>query len=78
LAKGVHDERYRALISRLADRRRELGLSQEMVARLLGRRQQYVSKYESYERRLDVVEFADAARALQISPSHLLDMIYAL
>ncbi len=75
MAKGVHDDRYRLLISQLAARRRELGLSQEAVASLLRRRQQYVSKYESFERRLDVVEFADAARVLSLEAAELLAAI---
>lgn len=40
--------------------------------RSVGKRQQFVSKYESGERRLDVVEFVDAARALRIDWVQLL------
>ena len=71
MAKGVHDKRYRSLISQLADRRVQLGLSQSEIAAALGRRQQYVSKYESFERRLDVIEFAEAARALDLDPGSM-------
>jgi transcriptional regulator with XRE-family HTH domain len=39
------------------------------VARRLGKPQSYVSKYESGERRLDVVEFMDVAHALEIDPA---------
>lgn len=66
LAKGFHDQRYRDLIGKLADRRRDLGLSQAEMATRLGRHQQFVSRYETGERRLDVVEFIDIARSLQL------------
>ena len=62
MAKG--DPRYRAAIQRLADARRQAKLSQEELAEKLGRRQQYVSKYETGERRLDLIEYIDAAKAL--------------
>lgn len=64
MAGGVHDERYQALIQQLKNARTALGLSQEEVARGLGKRQQFVSKYESGERRLDVLEFMDVAHQL--------------
>jgi transcriptional regulator with XRE-family HTH domain len=47
-------------------------MTQEELARRLNRPQSYISKYESGERRLDVIELLDVARALQISPASLL------
>lgn len=65
-AKGTkaHDPRYRDLIDILVEARKEKGLSQDALAKLLGRHQQFVSRYETSERRLDIVEFIDIARAL--------------
>lgn len=71
LAKGFHDQRYRDLIEVLVSRRRTLRLSQEEVAKRLGRHQQFVSRYELGERRLDVVEFADVAHGLGLVPADL-------
>lgn len=67
--KGFGDERYRALISLLNDARKKAGLSQEALAQQLGRHQQFVSRYETGERRLDVVEFCDVARTLGLDPA---------
>lgn len=75
MAKGIHEERYRRLIARLAEQRKVLGMSQELVAQRLGRRQQFVSKYESGERRLDVIEFVDVAGALDLDAIELLRSI---
>lgn len=72
--KGFHDERYRALISQLVDARKAAGLSQDALAEMLGRHQQFVSRYEIGERRLDVVEFIDIARTLNINLDILLSV----
>lgn len=74
MAKGIHEERYRALIAVLAEGRRRAGLNQTKLAAMLGKRQQFVSKYESGERRLDVVEFIDIASALGIHWMPLLEV----
>lgn len=70
--KGFTDDRYRALIGQLIDRRRELGLSQQELGRQLGLHQQFVSRFELGERRLDVVEFADVAMALGVDAPEML------
>lgn len=64
MAKGIHDSRYRWVVERLVQQRKEKGLSQAAVAALLGKPQQYVSRYETGERRLDIFEYIDAAAAL--------------
>jgi transcriptional regulator with XRE-family HTH domain len=71
-AKGFADERYRALIERLVARRKELGLSQSALAERLGNHQQFVGRYELGERRLDVIEFVDIAKSLELDPNELL------
>lgn len=68
MPKGIHDERYRKLIDRLVAARKAAGMSQTTLAEKLGKPQQFVSRYELGERRLDVVEFIDAALALGIHP----------
>lgn len=72
MAKGIHDERYRAIIEALRDERVRQSLSQSALAARLGRRQQFVSKYEVGERRLDMVEYVDVARSLDIDWAALL------
>lgn len=64
MAQGIHDRRYQAAIDALRQTRRDRGLSQVEMGARLGRRQQFVAKYESGERRLDVIEFIDAAMVL--------------
>jgi transcriptional regulator with XRE-family HTH domain len=66
VARGIHDSRYRWVIEQLIDARRQKGLTQQAVAEKLRKPQQYVSRYETGERRLDIFEFMDVARALEV------------
>lgn len=74
-SKGFGDPRYRALMERLTVARKEAGLSQLALAAKMGRHQQFVSRYETGERRLDVVEFMDVAKALGTHASTMLDTL---
>lgn len=64
MGRTIGDERYRAMIGVLVEARKARGLTQDELGRLLGRPQQYVGRYEIFERRLDVIEYVDAARLL--------------
>jgi transcriptional regulator with XRE-family HTH domain len=77
LAKGFQDDRYRELISLLVQRRGELGLSQSALAARLGTHQQFISRYETGERRLDVVEFCDIVGQLELNPTELIERLAA-
>jgi transcriptional regulator with XRE-family HTH domain len=72
VAKGIHDARYQQVIEALKAARIARRLSQTAVADRLGKRQQFVSKYESGERRLDMVEFLDVAKILEVDWGALL------
>jgi hypothetical protein len=74
-AKGFQDERYRALVEQLILERTRQRLSQRELGDRLGLHQQFVSRYELGERRLDVVEFADVSRALGLVPADLIGTI---
>ena len=62
----------------LAERRSAAGLTQAELAARLGRPQSFVSKYETGERRLDVVEFLEVAEALAADPAGLVAELAAL
>ncbi|WP_443969600.1 helix-turn-helix domain-containing protein [Sphingobium sp. CR28] len=72
--KGFHSERYRSLIKKLVEARNAAGLSQSALALKLGTHQQFVSRYEIGERRLDVVEFIDIARLLNVDLAILTEL----
>jgi transcriptional regulator with XRE-family HTH domain len=57
----------RALLALLRQAREEAGILQVDLARKLGRKQGFVSKYELGDRRLDLLDLADICDALDIS-----------
>jgi len=57
-----HKPAYERFLKLLRQAREEAKLTQVQVARKLGRPQSFVSKCESGERRVDVVELVDFAR----------------
>jgi transcriptional regulator with XRE-family HTH domain len=67
-------ERFRLL---LIEARKAEGLTQVELARRLSRPQSFVSKFERGERRLDVVEFLEVARAVGIDPLKFLRKLSA-
>lgn len=56
LVEGAYQQAYRRFLGKLRRARKEAGLTQAEVARRLGKPQSFVSKVESGERRVDVVE----------------------
>ena len=54
--KTIYSKEYREVIHRLRQARKEVGLTQVQVSKLLKKPQSYVSKVESGEQRIDVVE----------------------
>ena len=59
-------------LAALTKARKEAGLTQAVLAARLGRPQSFVSKYESGERRLDVLEFLEVARSIGFNPARFL------
>jgi transcriptional regulator with XRE-family HTH domain len=59
---SLHSQRYKQFLKRLRQARRAAGLTQVQVASALRRPQSFVSKCESGERRVDVVELAEYAK----------------
>ena len=72
LTKSVFTPTYARFRELLIEARESTGLTQAGLARRLNRPQSYVSKFERGERRLDVVEYLEVARALRIDPFGLL------
>lgn len=65
-------KRYERFCQLLVKFRKDAGVSQEEVAKRLGKRQTYVSKCERGTRRMDVVEFAEMAKAVGYDPAEFM------
>jgi transcriptional regulator with XRE-family HTH domain len=72
---SLHSEAYERFLRRLRRARREAGLTQSQVARGLERPQSFVSKCESGERRVDVIELADFAALYRKRLDYFVDSV---
>jgi ribosome-binding protein aMBF1 (putative translation factor) len=70
--KALRSREHRMLCTVLVEARMQAGLTQRGLAERLKRPHSYVAKIEGGERRIDVIEFAELARALRLDPCKLL------
>lgn len=73
--KSIYSSEYQQLCRLLRELRVEAGLTQKQVADRLQEAQSFVSKYESGERRLDVIELRHVAKALGVPTGTLLSRL---
>jgi len=66
MVKHLYSRDQTKLCDLLRSVRENIPLTQAELARILGRHQSYVSKYESGERRLDILELRDVCRAVRV------------
>ncbi len=72
MVKHLRSAKHRALIAAIVAARNAAGLTQRQLAARLGRSDSFVWKIEAGERRVDVLEFLEIARALRVDPLKLL------
>jgi len=59
---GIHSKEYQEFLLKLRNARREADITQIQAAKRLGKPQSFVSKCESGERRVDVVDLKRFAK----------------
>jgi transcriptional regulator with XRE-family HTH domain len=69
MQKTIYTQQHQRLCELLIEARKKAELTQAEVAERLGKPQSFVAKYEGGERRLDVVEFLEVARAIGLDPN---------
>jgi len=67
--KNIHTKEQKHLSALLRELRQKAGLTQTQLAKLLNTDQTIISKYETGERRLDILELREMCRALGLSLS---------
>lgn len=65
--KSIHSKLYHRIIAHLRAKREEKGLSQYQLSQILNVPQPYVSRIETCERRIDILELMNICEALDIS-----------
>ena len=65
--KSIHSPNYRILIQHLRSAREANGITQKQLADLLGCNQTIISKIETLERRIDIIELRTICQKINIS-----------
>lgn len=73
--KHIYGSKQRILLGLLRKLREEADLPQSQLAKRLGRPQSFVSKYESGERRLDILELREICHVLKTSLPVFIDRL---
>ena len=68
MSRSVFTTAYSQFLRSLIEARSAAGMRQIDLAKRIGKPQSFVSKMETGERRLDLVEFLVVARALAVDP----------
>ena len=76
MLKSVHTARHTLFCESLKRARKATGLTQQEVAKRLGEHQSFVSRYETGERRLDVVEYLEVCKCIGVDPAAHLRTVY--
>lgn len=76
MPRSVFTDAYASVVEYLVALRKERGVHQSVLAERLGKPQQFVSKVENRQRRLDVVEFYAWVRALGADPTEAIIQVY--
>jgi len=74
--KSIHNAIYKDLIVGLTQARLEADLTQQVIADRLGKPQSFIAKIEGLERRIDIVEFFEIAKAIGFDPVPLIKEIW--
>lgn len=62
MSKAIYSKDHKFLVEQLKKARTEAGLDQIKTAETLGKTQSYISKIESGQRRIDIVQLKEFAR----------------
>ena len=62
MSKTIYSKEHKFIVKQLKKAREEAGLSQSEVAKLLHKTQSYISKIESGQRKIDIVQLKAFAK----------------
>ena len=62
MKKTIYSQEHKDIVERLKQARKEASLEQTEVAKKLGRTQSFISKLESGQRRIDLVQLKEFAK----------------
>ena len=62
MSKIIYSQEHKYLVEKIKKARLEIGLDQKEVAKLLKKTQSYISKIESGQRRIDIIQLKEFAK----------------
>ena len=62
MSKAIYSKDHKYIVEQLKKARKEAGLEQAEVAKLLGKTQSHISKVEAGQRRIDIVALKEFAK----------------
>ena len=65
--KSIRDQRYIEVVALVRKAREKSGRTQGEIAQALGRPQSYISKVETCERRIDIIELLQLCRVVGVT-----------
>lgn len=71
----IRSPRQERLVKRIAEARRQAGLTQTVVAKRLGRYQPFIANIETGQRRVDLIELIELADIIGLDLHDLIDDI---
>ena len=72
MKKTIYSEEHKYLVKQLRKARETKGLEQVEVARLFGKTQSYISKIESGQRRIDLIQLKEFAKIYKKSLNYFI------
>lgn len=75
MTKSIFTNNYQLLLQLLVATRKKANITQQELAKKLGKNQSYISKYENSERRLDMIEVIAIMKAMGANPTELMNNI---
>lgn len=76
--KTIFNPKYKSMINSLVAIRKQQGISQRDLAIKLNKVHSYIGRIETFERRLDVVDLINIARALGLSDKEIVKIFERL
>lgn len=72
MAKTIYTKAHKSLVQKLIEAREKAKLRQGDVAKKLGKTQSYISKIESGQRRIDIVQLKELAEVYRKNPNYFI------
>lgn len=75
MKKTISSKKHREFCDLLKEARQKAGLTQFELAEKLKRPQSFVAKYESGDRRIDIIEMIEIAKHIKADPKKILEKL---